>query len=304
MGAVKKYYSIVLAMFCWALSFIWIKIAYEQFNPINLITLRIFGASVIFFITGWVMKSIQPIKPADLKYFLIMAFFEPFLYFMGESHGMQIVSSTYGSVIISTIPLFTPFASYYLLGEKIKPTLFTGIIISLLGIFIMQYQATSTGTGSFSLTGTLLMLVAVISATLFPIFLSKLTANYSNTTILAYQNIFGFLMFLPFFLAMEFNGTINSTYEIRPVLALLGLIVFSSVFAFIFFTDSIKKIGVTKSNAFVNLIPVITALLAMMILSENISLQKGIGIAIVISGLFISQIKFRKRTHGRKIEVS
>ena len=301
MIALKKYYPIVLAMICWALSFVWVKIAYEEFHPINLITLRVAGATIIFFIFGLILKKIQPIKAPDLKYFLLMAFFEPFLYFMGESHGMQIVSSTYGSVIISTIPLFTPIASYYLLKEKIKPTIFIGIIISLTGILIMEYSQGDGGT--FSLKGTLLMLVAVISATFFPIFLRKLTANYSNTTILAYQNLFGFVMFLPFFISIDFKETIHTTFHLRPILALAGLTVFSSVLAFIFFTTSIKNIGVTKSNTFVNLIPVITAFLAFFILNESLSVQKITGIFIVISGLFLSQIKFRRK-HGREAETA
>ncbi|MFB6320781.1 DMT family transporter [Saccharicrinis sp. FJH54] len=301
MNAIKKYYPIVLAMICWALSFVWVKIAYEDFQPINLITFRVAGAALIFFIVGILLKKIQPIKAADLKYFLLMAFFEPFLYFMGESHGMKIVSSTYGAVIISTIPLFTPIASYYLLKERIKPTIFIGIIISLSGIFIMEYNQGS-GT-AFSLKGTLLMLVAVISATFFPIFLRKLTAHYTNTTILAYQNLFGFLMFLPFFFVLDFNDTVHTTFHLRPLLALGGLTVFSSVFAFIFFTNSVKNIGVTLSNTFVNLIPVITAFLAFFILNESLTIQKTAGILVVISGLFLSQIKFRGK-HGRKAETA
>jgi len=301
MNALKKYYPIVLAMIGWALSFVWVKIAYEEFRPINLITLRVAGAAIIFFVIGFILKKLQPIKIADLKYFLLMAFFEPFLYFMGESHGMQIVSSTYGSVIISTIPLFTPFASYYLLKEKFKLSVFFGIIISLTGIFIMEYS--SIAESSFSLKGTLLMLVAVISATFFPIFLRKLTANYSNTTILAYQNLFGFLMFLPFFMVIDFKDTIHTTFHTRPILALAGLIIFSSVLAFIFFTNSVKNIGVTKSNTFINLIPVITAFLAFFILNEALSFQKIVGIFIVISGLFLSQIKFRKK-HGGEAETA
>ncbi|MFB6343962.1 DMT family transporter [Saccharicrinis sp. FJH2] len=301
MNALKKYYPIVLAVIGWALSFIWVKIAYEEFHPINLITLRVAGAAIVFFVIGFILKKLQPIKAADLKYFLLMAFFEPFLYFMGESHGMQIVSSTYGSVIISTIPLFTPFASYYLLKEKFKLSIFFGIIISLTGIFIMEYS--SIAESSFSFKGTLLMMVAVISATFFPIFLQKLTANYTNTTILAYQNLFGFFMFLPFFMVIDFKDTIHTTFHIRPILALAGLIVFSSVLAFIFFTNSVKKIGVTKSNTFINLIPVITAFLAFFILNEALSFQKIAGILIVISGLFLSQIKFRKK-HGRETETT
>lgn len=292
MQIIKKYYPVVLTMFCWAISFIWVKIAYEQFNPVNLVTLRILGAAIIFFMFGMFFKRVQPIKRNDLKYFLAMALFEPFLYFMGESHGMLYISSTLAAVIISTIPLFTPIASYYFLKEKITPALFIGIFMSLTGIVVMEFSGLTNGT--IHVKGILLMMVAVFSATLFPIFLSKLTANYSTMTILAYQNLFGFIMFLPFFLAFEFKETIQTVYTTRSLMALGGLTLFSSVLAFIFFTKSIKTIGVSKSNAFVNLIPVITAFLAYFILNEQLGINKIIGISIVISGLFLSQIKLKQ----------
>lgn len=296
MRILKKYYAIVLAMICWALSFIWVKIAYYEFNPINLITLRVLGATIIFFLIGSISGKIQAIKRADLKYFILMAFFEPFLYFMGESHGMLYVSSTLGSVIIATIPLFTPIAGYFILKERITLSLIIGICISLMGIYLMTFSGISHA--NVSLKGVLLMLIAVVAAVFFPIFLQKLTANYSNTTILAYQNLFGLILFLPIFLATDFKETINTSYTIKPLLALGGLTLFSSVFAFIFFTKSIKEIGVSKSNTFVNLIPVITAFLAFFILKEDLELRKVLGISIVISGLFLSQLKFKRRNYA------
>ena len=292
MKALLKYYSIILAALCWAISFVWVKIAYIDFTPIGLITLRVTGAALMFFLIGLTFKSIQPIKRKDLKYFIYMAFFEPFLYFMGESHGLLIISSTFASVIISTIPLFTPVASYFLLKEKIGSSLLIGIVFSLLGIFIMEYAGGMVQPAP--LKGILLMFVAVFSASLFPVFLKKLTANYSNTTILAYQNLFGVIMFLPFFLRNDLRIMLKTDFSNSSLLALAGLTVFSSVLAFIFYTDSIKKLGVSKSNVFINLIPVMTAIMAFSILGDPLGWYKVAGILIVIAGLFISQINFKR----------
>ena len=76
------------------------------------------------------------------------------------------------------------------------------------------------------------------------------------------------------------------------------LSVFASVIAFVLFAWAVRKVGVSRTNVFVNLIPVFTAILAWLILNENITLLKWIGIVVVVGGLFVSQsgkISFNKK---------
>ena len=75
------------------------------------------------------------------------------------------------------------------------------------------------------------------------------------------------------------------------------LSVFASVVAFVLFAGAVRQVGVARTNVFVNLIPVFTAILSWFILDEVISLPKWIGISIVVAGLFVSQsgkISFKK----------
>ena len=74
------------------------------------------------------------------------------------------------------------------------------------------------------------------------------------------------------------------------VLSLLGLAIFASSLAYLLFTSVIKEIGISKANMFTNLIPVFTAFFSYIILSESFTLNKIIGILIVIVGVMISQI--------------
>lgn len=54
--------------------------------------------------------------------------------------------------------------------------------------------------------------------------------------------------------------------------------------------------GINRSNSYINLIPVFVAIFAWFILGEELTLQKITGIAIVIRGLFLAQVK--KRRYG------
>ena len=74
------------------------------------------------------------------------------------------------------------------------------------------------------------------------------------------------------------------------------LSVFASVIAFVLFAGVVREIGVARTNVFVNLIPVFTAIFAWWVLDESLTWLKITGIVIVVSGLFVSQlrkVKFR-----------
>jgi drug/metabolite transporter (DMT)-like permease len=72
---------------------------------------------------------------------------------------------------------------------------------------------------------------------------------------------------------------------------MLQLAIFASSLAFLFFTMTVEKIGVSKANVFSNLIPVFTAVFSFFIIGETFSVQKIAGIFIVIFGVFLSQLK-------------
>ena len=123
----KKYFivysSLLLAMVCWSMTFIWYKQAYPHLTPLTLVTLRLSIASVLLLIVSLAFGKLKRIRRKDIPGFVILALFEPFIYFLGESYGMKYLSPTLASLIISTMPLFTPFFAFYLLKER--PTMAT-----------------------------------------------------------------------------------------------------------------------------------------------------------------------------------
>lgn len=293
---IRLYLSITMAMVFFSLSFVWFKIANQAYGPLTIILFRLaFSSVVLFFFTRTVKRLIIPDKK-DLKYLLLLAFFEPFLYFMGESYGLQYISSTVAAVIISTIPLVAPIAAYVFYRERITRKNLWGILLSFFGVIVVIYEI---GAGiSASPIGILLQFGAVLSAVGYTIVLHKISARMNNLSIILFQNIFGAIYFLPFWSVFELNRFIDTGFQLRPMLSVFYLSVFASTLAFIFFTYSVRHLGIVKSNMFTNTIPVFTAIFAWFILGEELNLQKFIGISIVVAGLFLAQLNFKKKSNG------
>lgn len=283
------YGSIIIAMLFWSFSFVWVKIVYTAFNPITTVVLRLSISSVLLFLIGKGIKRIQPIEKKDRMQLVLLAFFEPFLYFMGESFGLKLVSSTLGAVIISTIPLFSPLATFFFHREKIGIMGVAGIFISIIGVAVIIFNRQFDLVASPA--GIALMFLAVGAAIAYSIVLKFLAAKYNPITLISYQNLLGVGFFIPLFFTFEFQHFINAQPTGEVWISLLELAIFASSLAFILFTYGLNHIGITKTNIFINTIPVFTAIFAFFVLGEVLDFQKMVGISIVICGLFLSQAK-------------
>jgi len=302
MGRSKSgvYFAVILAMVFWGCTFVAFKYAILSFRPITVVFFRLLVS--IFFLFGFALafKRLNKIKKKDQKWFLLLALVEPFFYFLGESYGLTMVTATVGAVIISTIPLIVPFASYYLFREKLTPMNYLGLAISFGGVLLVIL--TRSGGLAADWKGILLMFVAVLSAVSYTMVVKVLAEDYTPITITAYQSFYGLLMFVPLFLIFEVPHLDFTQWTSNSLLAVGFLGVFGSGICFILITIGIRELGAARANIFGNLIPVVTAIVSFFLLKESMPLLKILGILIVILGLFLSQISSLrvKRSTGRE----
>jgi len=243
-------------------------------------------------IYGWINKKLLKIEKQDYRTFLLLAFFEPFLYFMGESFGLKYVSSTMGAIIIATIPLFSPLAASRYHGEKLSLRNFIGIILSFIGVGIVVFD--DSVNFIISPLGIGLEFLAVFSAIGYTMILKDLSHKYNATTIITYQNFIGIFFFFPLWLIFESNTLLTIPFNPHAFIAIVKLAAFASCLAFILYTYSLINLGINNANIFINIIPVLTAIFAWYILDEPLTFRKIAGIVVVISGLFIAQVKMKK----------
>ena len=292
----KLYSAITLAMICFSLSFVWFKVANVTYGPLTIVLFRlVISAGIIGCFTLVTGRLTRPDKQ-DFKALLLLAFFNPFLYFMGESYGLRTLSPTVGAVIIGTIPLIAPFAGYFFHRENITFHHGLGILVSFAGVILVIYEI---GMGlTASPVGVCLQFGAVLSAVGYTVVLHRISRRMNNISIIFFQGVIGAIYFLPFWLTLEARSFVNTPFDGSAMAAVFKLAMFASTVAFIFFTYSVRHLGITKSNMFVNLVPVFTALFAWMILGNVLTVQKVVGIVMVIAGLFVAQLNMGKTPKG------
>ena len=285
------YLAIIWAIVFWSLSFVWYKTALLYFTPTGIITFRLTLSSLILLSIGLALRQIQKLQLIDLKLFLTMTIFEPFIYSLCEANGLTMVSSTLAAVIIATIPLFTPIGAFIFFKERISLQNTIGILLSVVGVMLVAYQSGNQPKGSF--LGIMLMFGAVIAAIGYVVSLKKLTQRYNSFSIVTYQSILAALMMLPVFMATD--KLTPSMFTAEALVPIIKLTIFASIIAFLLYAYSMKHFAIAKINVFLNLIPVFTAIAAYFLQGDRFSSINIVGIAVTLAGLYVSQITLNAR---------
>lgn len=290
------YGAAIISMLFWGMSFIWTAILLKHYEPVTIIFLRLFISTIVLFLWLKIFIGFQKIDRSDYKLFLISALFNPFFYFLGENYGVKLTSPTVSAVMIATIPLFTPIAAFIALKERLTKVNIFGLMVSFTGVLIIIFK--DDFSLEFSGWGILALLFAIGSAIGYSIFLKKLSSKYNPIFIVGVQNFIGLIYFFPLFVLLGYDNFVATKPTVEIMASLFALAIFCSSLAFVGFTIAVREIGVNKTNVFANLIPVFTGIFSYFVIGEQIDDQKIIGISIVVTGLFLSQIKIRRgRNH-------
>lgn len=140
---------------------------------------------------------------SDIKYILLLALFEPCLYFIFEAKALLYTSASQAGMITSLMPLLTAMAAGYFLKEIISRKLIFGSLIAMIGAVWLSVQATTTVSAPNPMLGNFLEFCAMVCAAGYTIVTRYLVEKYSALFITAIQAFIGAIFFFPFFLLMR-----------------------------------------------------------------------------------------------------
>lgn len=283
------YIAAMIAVILWGFSFIWTNDIINADIPIfSFLFVRLSLAGILLFLFSKITNKLQKINKKDFLWLTLMAFFEPFIYFIGESYGMKATgSAVLAAVIIATIPIACMVTEkiFYKIPFSLNKTI--GILLTLVGIILVVLKD-----GPLTVDhgyGIALLFLAVAGATGYTAIVKKLSGGINTYTIATYQFIIGAILFIPFFCIWGIDGINQKFFTFDVLFPLLSLAILCSCVAFIFWINAIRGLGMTKANIFSALIPGISALGSALFGQEPLTILSCVGITIVVAGVIVAQ---------------
>ncbi|MFW5776045.1 MAG: DMT family transporter [Spirochaetota bacterium] len=293
------YAQLVLAMLFYGVSFVSTKIALAALGPVTILAVRLALSAAFLVVLDRVLPTTR--RPGDLRAgeqplrwplrsdagaILLVTIFQPLLYFLAENIGLQFVSASIASILIATIPVFTPVFARPFLGERIRPLTIVGLGLSLVGVAAIVLERRMNA--QFTPLGLVLIFVAVLAAVGYSIAVKQVSPRYRPLTIVKMQSLVGLPIILVLALVFEGIPTVIPDPIVLGHLLFLGI--FPSSLAFVFLSTGIRAIGASRANVFVNLVPAFTAFVAWLLLDERFTAQKIAGMVIVVAGVLAAQL--------------
>lgn len=278
--------ALLLAMAIWGSSFIALKMAITLLAPMQVIFLRMLIGSLVFLLLWRFWRKGFHYQAGDWKLLMGMALFEPCLYFIFESLALQYTSASQAGMITSTLPLLVAAGAWFFLKEQITAFQWTGFILALIGVLWMSWHSDISASAPKPWLGNFLEFLAMLSAVGFTLLVKKLTQRYSPLFLTAVQTLSGAVFFFPLAMLSPWPESLPGSLWLN----LFYLGAFVSVGAYGLYNYALSQTSAATAGAYVNFLPVFTLLFAFLILQEALNTQQWFAVAIVFSGVALSQL--------------
>ncbi|HYK08101.1 MAG TPA: DMT family transporter [Candidatus Eisenbacteria bacterium] len=263
-----------------------VKIGGREFTPIVFTAIR-FLLSTLVLLPFFLSQKGSKLYTTDKKVLLLMSLLFA-LNIVLFSVGLQFTSAIMGQLLYVLSPILVIVFAHFLIGEKYTREKGIGLVIALSGVGFLLYQSiTRQATLTFGTPlGNSLVLLGVVCTALYFVLARRLSHSYSGTTI-TFINFLITLVFVVCVLPLGYVLFPHHTIIIsQQGILSIGAIVVSSTLAYLLQQSTIKRTSAFVGSLSLYMSPFFTALTAIFLLGEKITLPFVVGGTLIALGVF------------------
>ena len=278
---------------CWSGNFIVGKFA--TLFEIPPLTLNVFRwISVWFILLPFTYKEISNNLDYIKENFLVIGFmgvitistFNSVVYF--ALNYTQVINAV---LVLAAIPAITIILSSLMKIDKTNIFQIIGLVLSILGISSIISNGEIQRITSLNFNkGDLWMLVCVITWSLYSTLLKKYKFKFSQFSLIQLMVSVGILFLIPQYFYEQSIG-LEVKFNKAFFLILSYVVIFPAIFAYYCWQKGIEIIGPNRATMFIQLMPLFSAVMAIIIFNENFELYHFAGAAFIVSGIYLSNKK-------------
>ena len=293
--AIKGHFAALFTIIVWGSTFVATKVLLRQFGPVEIIFLR--------FLLGWSFMWV--IRPKLLKVknwkieilFALAGLTGVTMNYLLETYALVYTQASNLAVIVSTAPLFVGIIAIFVLKQRLRWDFVLGFVLSIAGIYLISFSDGSQL--EIHLIGDLLGIAVALVWAVYSLIVEKISGN-DYDIILTTRRVFfyGIIFMLPFI--WQGDTFRNPELWLQPtnLILLLALGIIACAVSYITWNYAVAKIGSVKSNLYFYGSPVVTILLSICFLEEQVTVKAVIGMTLTIIGVIISEGVLRRQNRS------
>ncbi len=278
----------LLAAIIWGGNTIITKLCAESLSPIEISFYRWTLAVIVLtpFALRDVLKNMQLTKGVVGK-LIVLGMLGGVIFQTIAYYAAHFTSATNMGIIQALVPLVALILAMLLLRHKTNAAALLGLTISIFGVIVVVskgdlglliQQGLNKGDG--------LMLIGVLAFSLYSLLLNKWKLTVPLIQSAYIQAIVATVALLPLY-AFGAHHELTAMDGFYITFAGLG----ASIMAPLLWMTGVARLGAARVSLFFNLVPVVTALLATVFLTESITSSVLLGGALAILGVVLAEVR-------------
>jgi|TARA_B100001079_G_scaffold225364_1_gene202466 drug/metabolite transporter (DMT)-like permease len=286
----QAYLMLTITALCWGLNALFGQLAVGEVSPMALVFLR--WVCVVILVTLFMRKPLLQDWP-------VLRTRKLYLFLMGSAgfaafNGLFYVAAHYTTalnigILQGSIPVFVLLGALVAYRTSITQLQILGVTITLVGVVLVATGGDWTRLVEQAINrGDFFMLMACLLYAGYAVALRNRPA-VSPLSVFAVLACVALISSFPLLAFEIITGEVQwPTAQGWVVVALVALL--PSFIAQIFFIQGVGLIGPGRAGLFINLVPVFSAVLAVLILNENFQWFHGMALVLVLGGIAVAEL--------------
>jgi drug/metabolite transporter (DMT)-like permease len=283
------YLEATFAVVIWGGTFIATKIALQEVSPATIVWLRFAMGVVILGAAVFSRKQFALPEKNEWLYLALLGFLGVTFHQWLQATGLQTAKATTTAWIVATTPVFIAILGWLGLKEKLSWVQVSGIVVAAFGVLLIVSKGNfslffSGGEGTF---GDLLIFISALNWAVYTILSRRELARHPAARMMFYVMLLGWLFTNIWIFGFGPGLSEIGQLTTRGWGAILVLGILGSGLAYIAFYDALQALPASQLGAFFNIEPLVTAVLASVMIGEALTLISLVSGAIIIFGVWL-----------------
>jgi len=289
------YIFLFFATLFWSGNFLVGKFASQyQIPPFSLNFYRWFFAWLILapFTIQEIIKKKNYIQK-NYRYYTVLGITSVTIFNSVVYYSLNFTQVISGVLMISTIPVMIIFISSILKIEKTNTFQILGVACSFIGVVLIITKANFEILINLDFNkGDITMVLGMLSWATYSALLKKKKHELSQLALLEVIISFGFIFLIPIYFIeyqMDYRIILNKNFFI----ILFYVVLFPGLASFIFWIKGVSLIGANRAGIFLHMMPILSAIMAIIIFSEKFMFYHMLGATFILTGILLSNRKIK-----------
>jgi drug/metabolite transporter (DMT)-like permease len=295
-GKRRGYIALAITCILWGTTWVASKIGVKEIPALQMASIRqlLGGLSFIIFFMGYKKMPFPTVQ--QFRWIAVMAILM-FVFANGLSTwSLKYIPTGLSALIGALYPLsVVVIERLFFKSRSMNVLTFIGLFLGLTGVGIVFYESAFNNLNADFIIGLSLSIFAMLSWSVGTIFLSRNKANINPYYGTGWQMLVSAVIL--FIMAEVTQSTVPlSSISLSAWLAILYLVIFGSIIAFIAFIYSMKTLPTAISSLYAYINPLVAMVVAAFLLNEKLTINILWGAIVTLIGVYLVNLSIKRDT--------